>query len=147
MQLTSSTSLVSSGPNYIVTANEHGDYYIVCFNFVKYSANYYKKDEDDSWISGIWSYFWRWKFPRLKCSIRPNIISKTFIDNQYGRILRNGSVFNWVRQNFQGDVYLRNICAPHLSYGKGIFRARESLLGFWAAASWMAFVPYLCKDY
>lgn len=113
---------VSSGPNYIVTANEHGDYYIVCFNFKWYSANYYMKDEDDLDIRNLDAIFEDNKILevsfRLKnvVSDQKYIVKKHLLNNQYGCILTEWLRFNCEAELSGSDLkYLRNICTPHLS--------------------------------
>ncbi len=117
--------LIIKGENYIVTEKSTYNYYILCFNFKKYSSNYFLKEESFSCPDEIEDIFENRDSLELNIVLEqmPSdmdfVIKKHTVNESEGSILGEWKHFQYEKQMEGSDVkYIREACFPHMSMEK-----------------------------
>lgn len=110
------------GPNYIVTANAMNSYYILCYNWKRYSYRYFRQEENDLDVRQLSELFendeelcLQMTLARLPEDMR-FVVKKRTVNDENGSLLGEWSRFEYDRNLDGRDVqYLRKVCVPRLS--------------------------------
>lgn len=117
--------LIAKGENYIVTRKSASSYYIICFNFKKYSSNYFIKGENLTSPEEIEDIFENRNLLELNIVLEqmPSdmnfVIKKRTVNESEGSILGEWRHFQYEKRMEGNDVkYIREACFPHISMEK-----------------------------
>ena len=124
--------LIAKGENYIITRKSAYSYYIICFNFKKYSSNYFIREENLNSPDELEDIFENRDSMELNLVLEqmpPDInfvIKKRTVNESEGSILGEWKHFQYEKQMEGSDVkYIREACFPHMSMEKKQVRQGE----------------------
>lgn len=125
--------LVAQGDNFILTRKENGHLYLLYYNLVWYTPDYFLRAENLERVEHLQEQFVESGQKRLRITLegmedgRTYMVKKRIVNHEHGSILDEWEKFNYETKLERSDVkYLQEICIPLL--GMERMETRQSSL-------------------